>query len=208
MGEAKRRPGVTGYWLAAIIAVVGVAIAVVAGVGAIRSIMGVSSGLDRFIAPGTTTLTLEEAGGYKVYHEHVSFFQGQTFNNPAGPPPNMVLSVTRASTDAAIASGPAMSETYTLGNAQGTAVWQFSVSEPGDYVISVLPADTGPEPAVIRQQYVMAVGRGVLGGIFMGVGGIFCAIASAGLGLLIAFVLALVTFLRRRSSAATPATAA
>jgi hypothetical protein len=201
MDEAKRRPGVTGYWLAAIVAVVGVAVAVVAGVGAIRSIMDVSTGLDRFAAPGTTTLTLDEAGSYKVYHEHVSVFRGQTFNNPAGPLPNMVLSVTRASTGAVIATGPAMSETYTLGNAQGTSVWQFSVSEPGDYVISVLPASTGPEPAVIRQQYVMAVGRGVLGRIFMGVGGIFCAIASAGLGLLIAFVLVLITFLRRRASA-------
>jgi hypothetical protein len=204
MGEAKRRPGVTGYWLAAIIAVFGVAIAAIAGVGAIRSIMGVSSGLDRFTAPGTATLTLKEAGGYKVYHEHVSVFQGQTFNNPAGPPPNMVLSVTRASTGAAIATGPAMNETYSLGNAQGTAVWQFSVSEPGDYVISVLPANGGPEPAVIRQQYVMAVGRGVLGGIFMGIGGIFCAIASAGLGLLIAFALGLITFLRRRAAPASP----
>jgi hypothetical protein len=169
-------PSITGYVLAGLLTVAGIAAGVVLIVSGIRSYIDKVEGFERFDVPGSGELVLDD-GGYSVYWERPGF-------DDDDPGPSLTVSI------APVDGGEPLDldrydvdVSYSVSGHDGRGMYTFSVDDPGRYRIR---SDGTPGE--------VAVGRGI--------GSRFAGSLVAGVGtLLLAPVLgaivALITFLRR-----------
>jgi hypothetical protein len=188
----RKKPGRTGYVVAAVLFVLGTIGAAVLATFFILGIVGLGGSLERVVVPGTERLYLEETGRYTIYYEYRSEVDGVTYRTDEDPP-NLETTVTRLETGETI---PVQSRsgltTYDVGSRSGVSYQAFRVDDPGEYEITAEypPGQSGPD-------VVLAIGEGVEGSIFASVGAFF----GAGLlfcgTTLIALVIVAVTLIRR-----------
>lgn len=181
LGHAPARPGILGYVVAVALALGGCA------AGAIWGWLGVSQaagGFRKVAAPGTTTVSLDEPGPWTLFAEQ------------QGVKPDRAdfdaLRVTVTAADGSAVPVTAMgggSETYDLGATHGVAIRRVQVASPGAHTVTLdwPPGQEGPP-------FTAAMHRGLIGGVLTGVFG-GCGVVV--LSLLLAGVVAVVTFVRR-----------
>lgn len=175
-----------GYWLAPLPLLVGIAIALWVGLGAVAE---VSHAFTRIVAPGTGVVAFEKPGNYTIFHESESVVDGRVYvaKNISG----MKVDVAPEAGGAAIAvHPPSVHSTYTLGGSSGESMLEFAVAEPGRYRVTAAyqSGQDGPKT-------VLAIGGGVIGTIFRAVAIVLVAILF-GFGLSLALLLT--TYFRRR----------
>jgi hypothetical protein len=67
--RARKRPSTAGYWVAAIVAVLGLTAALVWGAVGTSNTLDRVNGFDRLAVPGATTVSVTDPGTMVVYHE-------------------------------------------------------------------------------------------------------------------------------------------
>ena len=67
--QARKRPSSAGYWVAAVVAVLGLTAAFLWGAVGIHTTHDRINGFDRLAAPGATTVSVTDPGTMVVYHE-------------------------------------------------------------------------------------------------------------------------------------------
>jgi hypothetical protein len=167
---------VTGYVLAGLLTLAGIAGGIALIVSGIRTYVDKVEGFERFEAPATRAITLEEEGGYSIYFERPGLDDDDPFprisvsvTDPEGEP----VELDRYDTDVS----------YSVSGHDGRGAWTFDADDPGTYRVQ---ADgSGGEVAVGR-----GIGARFAGAVVAGVGTLLLAPVLGA-------VLALVTFLRR-----------
>lgn len=182
--QAKLRPSRWWYLISAVVGV-GLAVAVLAvGLG------GFTRGLDQMIVPGEASVVLDDPGRYTVFLEHRSSVDGRVFDTGGIIPGLNVAVVSGASGRPVELRTPGATTEYSFGSRSGISVLEFSIDEPGTYVVAAQYPDgaTGPEVvlAVGRAPKIISTILGALGAVAMGVTG------------------AVVTFVRRRRAKRRP----
>lgn len=165
----------TGYVLAGLLVLLGVAAGIALIVSGIRTYVDKVEGFERFEAPDTRAFALEE-GGYSIYFERPGLDDDDPFpaisvsvTDPEGEP----VELDRYDTDVS----------YSVSGHDGRGAWTFEADEEGTYRIQ---ADgSGGEVAVGR-----GIGARFAGAVVAGVGTLLLAPVLGA-------VLALITFLRR-----------
>lgn len=190
-GPSALKP--SGWWhvLGGVLMAVGVigGLAII-GVTVVRSLSKVED-FDRVSVPGETVVSIEEAGGYTVYHEFPGasdisdLFSGDTVGLTVeiAAPDGSDVRLDRYSSDVS----------YEWEEFEGVALYSFRADEPGDYQVTA-------EGAV----GTVAVGRGIgddivddaLGGI---IGGLLFGLVAFVSGLVIVIVTAVKRGRRRRA---------
>jgi hypothetical protein len=67
--QASKRPSTVGYWVAAVVAVLGLTAAVLWGAVGFSNTLDRVDGFDRVAVPGTVTVSVSDPGTMVVYHE-------------------------------------------------------------------------------------------------------------------------------------------
>ena len=67
--QARTRPSTAGYWVAAVVAVLGLTAAFLWGAAGIHTTQDRVNGFDRLAVPGVTTVSVTDPGTMVVYHE-------------------------------------------------------------------------------------------------------------------------------------------
>ena len=168
-------PSTSRYWLAAVIAIVGLVAGVVFGVMSYRNSQDRIDDFDRVSIPGTMTVQLDEATVRVMYYEGTDTTRFNELSiavtDPAGAP-----------VDVSPYDGEMIYET--VDSTQGRAVATFDASEPGTYEIAVSGIDSGQ----------LVVGESLSGHVLPGV---LVGLAIVGLSVTAGFVLWLLTFIKR-----------
>jgi hypothetical protein len=168
-------PSTSRYWLAAVIAIVGLVAGVAFGVVSYTDSQDRIDDFDRVSIPGRMAVQLDEATGRVMYYEGSNTIRFNELSiavtDPAGTP-----------VDVSPYEGEMIYETGDL--TQGRAVATFDASEPGTYEIAVSGIDSGQ----------LVVGESFSGRALPGV---LAALAIAGLSVIAGSVLWLRTLIKR-----------
>jgi hypothetical protein len=146
------------------------------------------AGLIRVVVPGSTTLDLAKPGTYTIFHEKRSVVDGRfyAFDSVSG----LSVEIITEATSAPVRLEPAGGTKYSVGSRQGVSIFAFTIDQPGRYRMT--SSTTGG-------QAVLAIGQGVVGGIFALVGG---TIAIAFTGLALAGIIVALTIWQRSKAPA------
>lgn len=179
-------PSRIGYFLAPLPVVVGI---VVAGLLVWHLLGGLQNAMTRFVAPGTTVVTLDRPGSYTIFHEAESVVDGKVYSaqNISGL---RVVVAAEAGGAAVAVSAPKVNSSYSIGGHSGKSILSFDVAAPGRYRLTASYADGRAGP-----QTVLAVGGGFLARLLATVLGALGAVFAGFLG---ALALVLITYIRRR----------
>jgi hypothetical protein len=161
----------------------------VAGWLAWSGIAGLQKALTRVVVPGSSELTLDEPGGYTIFHEPESVVDGRVYSvqSVAG----LRVTVVAEPDGTAIPTvEPGATSRYAIGSHSGVSILSFDIAQPGRYRLTAEYAGGRAEP-----QTVLAIGHGFVGRLL---GTIFGAIGAVFVGFGAALALALTTYFRRR----------
>ncbi len=180
-----KAPGCAWYFLALLMMVLG---GIAAGVYVMTQLPALGEKLPQVVVPGETTLRLTEPGSYMIFHERESVVDGRVFSSTSLSGLRVRLRNERG--DPVTLSSPDMSSTYNLSGRSGVAIFKFEIKQPGAYRLSAAYDDGRTQPRV-----VLAVGLGFVGGLLTI---IFGALAMGFAGAILAVVIAVVVFIKRR----------
>jgi uncharacterized protein DUF2510 len=181
VGSDGQRPSAAGYWIAGLVALVGLVGGVALIAASIGGIVANVKRLERIPAPGQRVLTLP-AGKHAVYIE----------SSQRPPRPEAVrVAVRDAATGRRLALAPyASSLTYRSGNRSGLAAYTFTAQRRGRYQV----AASSPQSADVTVVVGPPLGRRLVSSITGAVGGFGLLL----LGLVAGIVIALITASGRR----------
>ncbi|HEY7448666.1 MAG TPA: hypothetical protein VH702_10995 [Vicinamibacterales bacterium] len=179
-------PGRVWYVMALLVLVAG---AVAAGVFVYIRLDGLAHQLVQVIVPGEADLTFHEPGTYTIYFEPESVVNGQIYRT-TGDIAGLVVKLSSASGDPINLVPPSISSNYSIAGRYGEAVLTGTIEEPGQYRLSAAYVD-----ASNQSEAVLAIGLGVPAKIFTA---ILVALGIAICSFLLAVLVAIVTFVRRR----------
>jgi hypothetical protein len=121
---ARRRPPRSRYWLAGLVAVVGIVVALAYSIAAQAVLSNHADGFVRASIPGEMTLHVDHAATYYVFAEGAGWFHPSV--QVTGPEGHAVAV-------GATSPGPS----YYHGGNQASAVGTFRAVQPGDYKVAV-----------------------------------------------------------------------
>lgn len=185
---ARRVPGKRWYLIAGLLALAGL---VAAGLSLWLTLTRIGDDFQRATFPGQAELTLPESGTYTIFVERAA---GSSLDPAVG---NLFVEVFSPQGQSLELSNPGGSLTYTFGGQTGEAVLQFDADEGGAFLM-VGDYRSGDGPPV-----TLAVSKGFGGRLFAGIGAV---ILIPLLTWLAAIVIVIVTFLKRRKTAAKSST--
>jgi len=181
VSTAPARPRLTpsAWWYvaAAAIALAGMVAGVWMMVEGVGRVLEAVEDFDRTDVPGTLTVTIEDAGGYSIYHE----FPGASDSGSRSLVPEPDLSITNPDGDDVQLRPYTSLVTYAWGTIEGRGLYTFRADEPGTYELTA-DGDEGTRIAVgrgmgdIGQEALVGLFSGVAGGLL--VGGLSIAVAS------------------------------
>jgi hypothetical protein len=174
------KPSAWWYGLAGGLGALGIVLGVVVAVVTFSSYTDKVDDFQRIEIPGSGTVTLDDTGGYTVYHEYPGA-DSDDFLSPE-------ITVTVTAPDGSEVDLDLYDTTvqYSTADYEGVAVYSFRAFETGDY-----------EVEVDGEQGTLAVGRGLGSGL---VGGVLGAIALGAGGVIAGGVMAIVVGVRRSRS--------
>jgi uncharacterized membrane protein len=189
MSEDARVPGKGWYVLAGVIA-----FATVVGIGGIAAWLYLEYDAGKqFLAPGRHAIELKKSGGYLVWNDYRTVYQGRSYDESEHLPKGAQISVIERSSGRALAVDSSRGGTNESGSNKSVAVAQFYITQPGAYEI-VVEGDFPPR--------VFSVGRNLL---FQIAGGFFGAFALVFIGFSAALAIAGWAFLKREEAGRTAA---
>lgn len=176
-------PGRKWYVVAGIVFFVGVfAFAAIIFFG----IRGLGRDFTRFVAPGATTVEVEEAGGYTIYRETGSL-DGVYYDAVNLPAIRVV--VTAPSGMELPLLQPSMNETYSFGGRRGYSIFRFETGETGTHIVEAFYPGGEPSP-----QGILVVGRGFTTNLMIL---IFAAVGTMLATIFLTLAIAITTFILR-----------
>jgi len=186
------RPGAV-WWLSSFFLLF--AAAVIWVLGAFQFIGMIETPDHRAVMPGTLPMTLNEPGGYQVFHETRSRINGQPFRGPLSLPNNTVVGLTRSDGTGSFTVLPAdhFNRSYEIGSYSGELAYTFEIDEPGDYTL-VAQAPAG-SPA-----FVLAVEHGSTGEFMARFLSVFGACGLGALFGIAGLVVLIITIVRAASA--------
>ncbi len=177
-GPPARRRRV-GYWIAAALFVLAVALGVLAGVGFSSLVRQVDS-FQRVQVPGQATVTFSKPGGYLVYLEGPGF--GGLSSTGQVP---LSMHSDASGRQVSLGSLSGVQETYTLGSHSGQAVASFTITAPGRYVVNAgTPSDPAPTDIAFGHGIGSALALAIVGLVL----GILALVAAVIVGIITAVV--------------------
>ncbi|MEI7592817.1 MAG: hypothetical protein WCK41_06305 [Actinomycetes bacterium] len=182
--NASAKPSAAGYWIAAVIAVVGCVVATIWFAVTIAGMLNAADAYPRFLVPGSSEMHLD-AKTYKLFVE----YSGASLDSSQLPLVSGLV-VSDATGNAVPISDPVIDENYAWGSREGRAIGEFTPGVAGTYVVAANTARENDPRAV-----TIAVGPGI---DLASVGPLLGSMALGGLSALIALTLAIVTAIRRR----------
>ena len=154
--------------------------------------------VEPLIVPGEHRLELDEVGTYDIFLEYNSVIDGEVYSNPQGVPGlTFLVRVAETGTEVPVAR-PNANLTYNLGSRSGSAILNFTIDEPGTYLLSATYSTEAGPPAVIT--VIHEFGQGLLTSIL---GGIAILMVCLGLGLAMIIIVAVKRHKAKRSAAQT-----
>jgi len=182
--SSLRKPSAAGYWIAGVVAMVGVVASVIWFAVVISGIIGAADGYPHFSLPGSRSVELD-AETYKIFVE----YPGANLDiNQSGEVDG--LTVVDSEGQHVLVSRALISETYSWGGRDGRAIAQFTAPRQGTYTISAMRSPQGSLPSGVQ----MAVGRGINLSV---AGPLLASMALGGLSVVVSVVLIIVTAVRR-----------
>lgn len=182
----RPKPGRVWYAVAALIALGGI---VAAGFFIYGKLDELARELPQIVVPGDKVLQLEP-GHYTIFHEHQSTVDGRIYSGTDVT--GLLVRVEPAGGGEPLAlAQPSVTSSYSLSGRAGNSVLVFDVDKPGEYRL-VAGYPQGEE----KSEAVLSVGRGMTGGILTTV---FSALGIAFGGIIIAVLIAVITYRRRRT---------
>lgn len=164
-------------------------------------LFGLGDDLERMIAPGSEQFELSDTGTYTIYYEYRSRIDGTDYDTDQSTP-GLDISITRIADNTDVPVSPSlMSTSYSLTNHAGRSIRTFQVDEPGSYEITVdyREGEAGSD-------VILAVGQGVVRGIFMSIGAFLGAGVVFCMMTILAIAIAGITFYRRYQAGHRPVT--
>ncbi|MEO1236684.1 MAG: hypothetical protein AAFX76_07850 [Planctomycetota bacterium] len=164
-GPTDRRPSRGWYGLAFVLMLVGVA-AFTASLTVARAQVDETVGrMQRLVAPGQATLTIDRPGTYLVYYERIGEYRGEAFDTTAvfREAPALDLDVRDDATGEFLHVGQAKyekSQTQMFNNGRANSEFVFTVATPGDYTVTAAHKNEGLDDRVL-----LAVGPPVVGSL-------------------------------------------
>ncbi|MEI7835785.1 MAG: hypothetical protein WCK05_05165, partial [Planctomycetota bacterium] len=141
---------------------------------------------------GEGKLTFSRPGSYTIFHEYQSVMAGKVYSNPQGLA-GLECVLKDSKTGRVVNLSPVNgSATYSIGSRAGVGVFDFCITEPGEYALT--GRYTGPEP---HGPTVLAVAREFLRELLVLILGGMSILFG---GWALAIVIVLVTFLKRRKA--------
>ena len=140
----------------------------------------------QIVVPGTHEIHLKEPGTYTVFYEHRSEVDGRTFSTGENLPGMTVSIRPKAGFSRIEVSTPFGSSEYSFGGRAGVSVLEFTVENPGTYIVSAdYDGSNGPD-------VVLAIGQlNILASLGIGLGSLFG-------GVIIGAVIAIRALIKRR----------
>ena len=180
-------PGRKWYGIALLLILVGGALAVLM---VYSRLSGLADRVPQIVVPGSADLTLSRPGTYTIYLERDAVVNGRLYST-ADAIQDLRVRISSAGGSPIEMITPSVNSNYSISGRSGRAVLAFTISEPGQYHFRAGYPDGSIEP-----QGVLAVGFGVpemiLSTILQGM-------AIAGTGFVLGVIVAIVTFVRRRT---------
>jgi hypothetical protein len=189
MTQQKTTPGRWLYGLAAVIVIAGIAGFCVL---LFSNISGMTRGLTQVVVPGQGTVEIEKPGTYTVFYEYQSVVGNKVYATEESLS-GLECSLVHEGSGTTVPLTPVTtSSTYSVGGRSGRALFTFTVDRAGSYTLfaDYDPGHTGPD-------VVLAVGSDVTMKI---IGTVFGAIAIMFVSMILAVVIVIVIFLKRRKT--------
>jgi hypothetical protein len=189
MIDRKIAPGSWLYGLAAIIVIAGIAGFCIL---LFSSISGMTKGLTQIVVPGQGPVDIEKAGTYTIFYEYQSVIRNKVYSTDEGLS-GLECSLMQQESGKTVALTPVTtSSTYSAGGRSGRALFTFSADRAGIYVVSATyaPGEAGPD-------VVLAVGPDITMKL---IGTVFGAIAIMFVSIILAIIIVIMTFLKRRKT--------
>lgn len=179
----KIRPSKIWYGVSAVLFVLGGVLFVFQLIGTIKD--AGNSG-ERFLAPSSIEMAIEEAGAYTVYLEQKSTFEGAAYFS--ADISGLRMMVTDDSLNPITLKSPTMSTTYNVMGRSGEAVFEFYVDQPMTIYIDTYYGEEGGDEVVIN------VDNNFMGGTFLDIGYMILTLFGFGITALMIFT---ITIIRR-----------
>jgi hypothetical protein len=159
------------------------------GLDMFSGLRGMDDKFQRVVVPGTSVINLREAGDYTIFHEYRSVVGNKIYSTEEQLS-GLEVKLGSKTTGAPVPISPSTgSGTYEFGGRAGTAVFSFSIKDPGDYELSASYPQGKEGPDV-----VLAVTRGFETGLVSTVLGSLGILFTC---LLISAALAIYTLVKR-----------
>lgn len=171
MKQERIRPGIVWYVIAGLVNVICIVLFVLFLLGAIKC--ATDSIITRVTAPGTASIEIDKAGKYTIYFEYDSVLDGKVYHT--SDISDILFTLTNKSTGEQIDLNSSLANTsYSINGRSGQSIFDFDVSEPGEYILETI-YDTGT-----GENAVLAVGRPfvyqMVMQMFLSIGSLFCSI--------------------------------
>jgi hypothetical protein len=180
VSDREVRPSVWWFVVAGGLALAGIVGAAVLWVTGVTGLSDTIDGFTRVDVPGSGEVTIDEPGGYSIYHEY-----GDAANG--GFPGPVVVHVSDPSGNEVVLRPYSGTVTYDMGGHEGVGIYTFRAERSGTYEVTT---DGAPESTI-------AVGRGIGRRLVRSIVGGFVV---GGIGVVAGIVLAAVTGVRRGRS--------
>lgn len=180
---SEAQPGRFGYFAAVAAGVAGFAGAIAL---VVHMVMGIDGGR-QFVAPGRLALDVSQPGTVIIWYDYRTVFEGRAYEHAEQAPDGARIAVT--SGGQAVTVTPKRGMSSKMSSADSISLASFEAAAPGRYEITVEGAF---EPRVF------SAGESRIGDI---VGAVFGAMGAVFLGLTVAVVLCVRTYMKRHPAA-------
>jgi hypothetical protein len=143
--DQRVRPGKIGYLIALLILLLGCG-----GSGYLLydGITSLTEELTRVVVPSESSIALDKAGTWTVFHESPSILDGRTFNAPF--PDGATVTLVGEGGDEVPMSAPVGNFNYDFAGRSGVAIGRLEVDQPGTYELRVeYPAGAPSDETVL-----------------------------------------------------------
>lgn len=184
--KVKRRPSKINYFLAVLIILVGAGIFTML---IVSTVIKSADNYKRVIVPGEKIINLDSEGRYTIFLEYESVIGSKVYSSSRYIPGLKCEIKPYGSNDSIEVTPARYDSNYSFNGHKGTSIFEFNIDKPGKYVLSASYDDN------TSNEIVLAVGKGLVGRILLTV---FEGIGILGGSIVIAVILTVVTFRKRR----------
>jgi hypothetical protein len=130
---SKRKLGCAWFCVPLLLIIVGIALPAIPIIKA----YGKPTYTKRFVAPGSTEVQVAQAGGYMLWFENRTIYEGRTYSANSSLPSGLEMKLRNKETDETIPLSKTMNAHVTVGGEERHSVASFNLPAPGKYELTV-----------------------------------------------------------------------